>query len=237
MKLFKYLANISSFLNSILGMIAVYYLLTMPGEHRVLVTKIVVLAEIFDALDGRFSRMSTEPNPIGKILDSLSDGITSGLVPFLVAYSLMSGVPSLIAYLSSGFLLFASFYRLIRFTKAPTKNVFQGVPVTLPAVLFISAYAMAWPTGWYIVILCIVSGLLMMSRLPYTSLKGKRDPVEQTAFLLGSLGLALYVLLPPPWFDIFPPIFFWYVIFYYTYGLIHTVYVKKWFFPKYWEDD
>ena len=237
MKLFKHLANLSSFLNSVLGLIAVYYLISMPGEHRILVTKIVIFAEILDALDGRFSRMSTEPNPIGRVLDSISDGVTSGLVPFLAAFSLMGSIPRAFAYLGSGFLLFSAFYRLIRFTRAPTKSLFYGVPVTLPAVLFISAYAMAWPNGWWLFVLCLVSGSLMISTLPYPSLKGNRDPIEQTAFLIGSAGLALYVLVPPPFFNIFPVIFFWYVIFYYTYGLLHALYFKKRFFPKYWKEE
>ncbi len=235
-KLFKHIANVLSIANSALGLLAIYFLVTHPGEHRVLVAKVVILAGIFDALDGRFSRMSTEKNPFGNILDSIADGITFGVVPFLAAYSLMSNVPAYIAYPVVSFFLFCAFYRLIRFTISPTKSYFHGAPTPLPTVLIISAYAMAWPTGWIMTTLAFVSAILMISRLPFPSLKGPRDPVEEVAFLIGSIGLAGYVLIPEPWFWFFPKFFFWYVVFYYTYGMFHTAYVKKRLFSKYWEE-
>ena len=57
----------------------------LDGKWMAAVT-LIVLAAIFDALDGRMARLLKSTSAFGAALDSLSDAVVFGVVPALCLY-------------------------------------------------------------------------------------------------------------------------------------------------------
>jgi len=63
--------------------------LQTPSErwHLLLACGLIPLALVFDVLDGKVARWRHEASPLGRELDSLSDVISFGVAPAVIAYA------------------------------------------------------------------------------------------------------------------------------------------------------
>jgi CDP-diacylglycerol--serine O-phosphatidyltransferase len=184
-------------------------------DHFQLAVIAIIVAAIFDALDGRVARRLGVASQFGAELDSLSDFLCFGVAPALVLYlaSLKDG--GALGWVVTLMFPICSALRLARFntgllsdTPPPawTGSYFTGVPAPagallalIPLVLSFEADA-TWPRHPLvvgIVLLCV--GGLMVSRLPTFSFKKGRVPRHMV--LPGLLGAALVmgVLASSPW--------------------------------------
>jgi CDP-diacylglycerol--serine O-phosphatidyltransferase len=184
-------------------------------EHFQLAVLAIIVAAIFDALDGRVARRLGVTSQFGAELDSLSDFLCFGVAPALVLYlaSLKDG--GALGWVVTLMFPICSALRLARFntgllsdTPPPawTGSYFTGVPAPagallalIPLVLSFEADA-TWPRHPLVVgvvLLCV--GGLMVSRLPTFSFKKGRVP--RHLVLPGLLGVALVmgVLASSPW--------------------------------------
>jgi len=82
----KHVPNFITSLNVLCGSIAVVFILKGMLTTAVL---LILLAAIFDFLDGMSARMLNAYSPMGKELDSLADMISFGLAPGLLMYKLL----------------------------------------------------------------------------------------------------------------------------------------------------
>jgi CDP-diacylglycerol--serine O-phosphatidyltransferase len=184
-------------------------------EHFQLAVLAILVAAIFDALDGRVARRLGVTSQFGAELDSLSDFLCFGVAPALVLYlaSLKDG--GALGWVVTMMFPICSALRLARFntglladTAPPawTGSYFTGVPAPAGALLaliplLVSFEADAtWPRHPLVVgvvLLCV--GGLMVSRLPTFSFKKGRVP--RHLVLPGLLGVALVmgVLASSPW--------------------------------------
>lgn len=87
MVLKKYIPNLLTLLNLLSGTIAVYFAVK---EALVIAAGFVFLGIIFDFFDGFAARMLKVQGELGKQLDSLADVVTSGVVPGIVLFQLIS---------------------------------------------------------------------------------------------------------------------------------------------------
>jgi CDP-diacylglycerol--serine O-phosphatidyltransferase len=87
MALKKYIPNLLTLLNLLSGTVAVYFAVK---EEFILAACFVFLGIFFDFFDGFFARMLKIQGELGKQLDSLADVVTSGVVPGIVLFQLIS---------------------------------------------------------------------------------------------------------------------------------------------------
>jgi len=92
MKPKEQLANFLTLLNLACGVLAIIFLWR---ENLTVAGLLIFLGAAFDALDGLVARALKISSDIGKQLDSLSDMVTFGIVPGLIAYSLLKNPLSL----------------------------------------------------------------------------------------------------------------------------------------------
>jgi len=186
----------------------------LQGEMRLAVIAIIVAA-IFDALDGRVARRLGVTSRFGAELDSLSDFLCFGVSPALVLYlaSLRDGgalgwVVTLMFPICSALRLARFNTALVSDTPPPawTGSYFTGVPAPAGALLALIPLMVsfeieaAWPRHALVVgtVLVIVGGL-MVSRLPTYSFKKGRVPRQFVLPLLLGAALVMGVLASAPW--------------------------------------
>jgi CDP-diacylglycerol--serine O-phosphatidyltransferase len=171
----------------------------------------IILAAVFDFLDGFFARMLKAFSPIGGQLDSLADVVSFGLAPGFMIFSFL-GAASKGTFFEAGFLPYLAFLipvfsalRLAKFNiDTRQSDSFLGLPVPANALFWSALIPAAIPfiNGYEIVICCIFSGLilvfciLMTSEIPMFSLKFKNFSWEhnQWAYLIIGIAVALTVL-------------------------------------------
>ena len=82
----KFIPNFITCLNLFSGILAV--IAAYNGQYQ-LVLLFVILSALFDFLDGFAARALKAYSPMGKELDSLADMVSFGLLPGMVAFSLL----------------------------------------------------------------------------------------------------------------------------------------------------
>jgi CDP-diacylglycerol--serine O-phosphatidyltransferase len=186
----------------------------LQGEMRLAVIAIIVAA-IFDALDGRVARRLGVASRFGAELDSLSDFLCFGVTPALVLYlaSLKDGgalgwVVTLMFPICSALRLARFNTALVSDTPPPvwTGSYFTGVPAPAGALLALIPLMVsfeieaAWPRHALVVGTVLVAvGGLMVSRLPTFSFKKGRVPRHLVLPSLLGAGLVMGVLASAPW--------------------------------------
>jgi CDP-diacylglycerol---serine O-phosphatidyltransferase len=156
-------------------------------NNMLLSCALIVLAAVFDFLDGFVARLLKVSSAIGKELDSLADVTTFGVLPAIIIYQLLlRSIPDLttiwIPYLA--FLIaICSALRLAKFNIDPRQSdSFIGVPTPANALLiaslpFIAEYYPVWEpyiiNTTHLLLLTGVMSFLMVSELPLFSLKFK----------------------------------------------------------------
>jgi CDP-diacylglycerol--serine O-phosphatidyltransferase len=186
----------------------------LQGEFRLAVIAVIVAA-IFDALDGRVARRLGVTSRFGAELDSLSDFLCFGVAPALVLYlaSLKDG--GALGWVATLMFPICSALRLARFntglladTPPPawTGSYFTGVPAPagallalIPLVVSFEAEA-AWPRHPLVVgATLVVVGGLMVSRLPTFSFKKGRVSRHLVLPSLLAAALVMGVIASSPW--------------------------------------
>ncbi len=186
----------------------------LQDQPRLAVIAIIVAA-IFDALDGRVARRLGVTSQFGAELDSLSDFLCFGVTPALVLYiSSLSDVGSL-GWLVTLMFPICSALRLARFNTALLSDVpppawtgsyFTGVPAPAGALLALMPLMVsfeieaAWPRHALVVgtVLVLVGGL-MVSRIPTFSFKKGRVPRHLVLPSLLGAALVMGVIASSPW--------------------------------------
>jgi CDP-diacylglycerol---serine O-phosphatidyltransferase len=202
--------NILTLLALCAGMTAIR--LAVAGKFEAAVTAIII-AGIFDGLDGRIARLLKGQSSFGAQLDSLSDFISFGVAPAVLLY-----LWSVSAIQSLGWavaLLFAvcCALRLARFNtqigaELPpyAYNFFTGVPAPAAAGLVMIPIIAWFETGIALFRSPVLNGLvlaavaaLMVSRVPTYSFKRIHVPREWVLPFLLFVGAMAAFLTTEPW--------------------------------------
>ncbi|MBO6903950.1 MAG: phosphatidylcholine/phosphatidylserine synthase, partial [Parvibaculum sp.] len=176
----------------------------------------IIIASIFDALDGRIARMLQGSTKFGAELDSLTDFVNFGVAPVVVLYLWSLGEIGGIGWIAVlGFAVCCAL-RLARFNVAledPDKpvwagNYFVGVPapaaaglVMLP--LYLSFVGVDWikEVPLLIALHALAIAFLMVSRIPTFSGKrmGMRIRRDMVLPILLLVGMSAAIILSYPW--------------------------------------
>ena len=145
----------------------------------------IFIAMIFDGLDGRVARMTQTQSAFGAEYDSMSDMVSFGMAPALVAYNWALSDLNKLGWLAAFVYVAGAALRLARFnTQIGTadKRFFQGLPSPSAAAI---VAALIWVGEEYqvrdifnqhfvqgmVAFITAFSGLLMVSNFKYNSFK------------------------------------------------------------------
>ena len=174
----------------------------------------IVIAAVFDILDGRVARMLNIASKFGAELDSLSDAISFGVAPGFILYewSLKEnadfGWIAVLVFAVCTALRLARFNTMLEDTSIPlwAKSYFNGVPapagaglVLLPLMMVLAFGSSVTLPSIVLAVWMIIVGGLMVSRMPTLSLKGWRIAPIWVAPVFVVVAGFVAALISYPW--------------------------------------
>lgn len=176
MKISKHIPNFITSLNLFTGTLAVYFAFQQLFEAAAWA---ILIAAVFDFMDGMAARILKAYSPMGKELDSLADLISFGMAPAAIAFEMMQvvGITNFVAYTAFIIPVFSAL-RLAKFNLDERQSSsFLGLPTPAnglfwagAGVFFIEKLS-AYPQ--LILLMVIFLSLLLVTELPMFSLKFK----------------------------------------------------------------
>lgn len=169
----------------------------------------VFCAMVLDSLDGRVARMTNTQSAFGEQMDSLSDMVSFGAAPALIAYVWALTSLGRWGWVAAFVYCACAALRLARFnvnTAVVDKRFFQGLPSPAAAALvagFIWLMTEAGISGeevrWVMFALTLYSGLTMVTNVPFYSFKdlSLKRSVPFAVIVLIALGIAVINIHPP----------------------------------------
>jgi len=168
----------------------------------------ILLAAVFDVLDGKVARLSGATSKFGIQYDSLADLVSFGIAPALLAFSWALREYGKFGWLAAFLFVACGALRLARFNVQSSSGevkYFKGLPIPVAAsmiALTILLYLRLIETGWVkdiiILIMIWVLAFLMVSNIRYFSFKefnlAKRKPFS--IFLFVVLSMIVIVMEP-----------------------------------------
>lgn len=187
-----------------------FYAIVMSMNGRFdLATVGIFAAMILDSLDGRVARMTGTQSAFGEQMDSLSDMVSFGAAPALVAYVWSLSELGRWGWIAAFVYCACAALRLARFnvnTSVVDKRFFQGLPSPAAAALvagFIWLMTEAGLPGkewsWWVFGITLYSGLSMVTNVPYYSFKDLhlKKSVPFAVIVLIALVIAIINIDPP----------------------------------------
>jgi len=168
---------------------------------------LIIIAAIFDALDGAVARLTKSSSELGVELDSLSDIVSFGAAPAILLYQSHLYTYDTAGVLLAALLLLAGGFRLARFNVQLVgfeKSFFKGLPIPI-AALTISSFILNYynmPGGFVpssaeiIIPLVVVLSILMVSKIKYDTIpKPSRENFKQKPYQFIFIFLAIIATL------------------------------------------
>jgi CDP-diacylglycerol--serine O-phosphatidyltransferase len=168
----------------------------------------ILLAAVFDVLDGKVARLSGATSKFGIQYDSLADLVSFGIAPALLAFSWALRPYGRFGWLAAFLFVACGALRLARFnvqTSSGEVKYFKGLPIPAAAsmiALTIMLYLRLIETGWVkdivILVMIYILAFLMVSNIRYFSFKelglAKRKPFSTFMFVV--LSMIVIVMEP-----------------------------------------
>jgi CDP-diacylglycerol---serine O-phosphatidyltransferase len=191
----KHIPNLITCLNLAAGFISIILII---NGNAVTASWLILLAMLFDFLDGFSARLLNEYSEMGKELDSLADVVSFGIAPGLIIYSLMINIintessffflnyhkiATAIIILISSFMAVCGALRLAKFNIDTEQSTsFKGLPIPANALGVISIVLSAnfsqselllriTKSPVILILISLSLSVLMISRLNLISLK------------------------------------------------------------------
>lgn len=171
------LPNLLTTMNMFFGFFAIIY--SINGNFKWAAYAIVVAA-VFDTLDGRVARATHSTSRFGAEYDSLSDLVSFGLAPGLLLFLWSLEPFGRVGWLASFFYVACGALRLARFnvqSGSVEKAYFQGLPIPMAAgivassVLAFEDLEMDAARSWALLTMTFLLGFVMVSNFRYRSFK------------------------------------------------------------------
>ncbi len=170
---------------------------------------LIILAAIFDSLDGVMARLTKSSSEFGVELDSLSDLVSFGVAPSFMMYKVGLHALGPIGTLASAMVMVFGGLRLARFNVQLVgfdKDHFKGLPIPSSAITISSFILLFYDrsVGWlspdaapFLPALAVALSLLMVSTVRYDTLpKFSRRAIRShpLKFAVFSVGVVITVV-------------------------------------------
>lgn len=237
--------NVFTALNFLCGFLAIIYIANAAPKAEASLIEVsdiaiftkaawfIVIASVFDALDGKIARMTKSYSEFGIEFDSLADIVSFGAAPAVLIYKVyfhsLGDIGKLISFLP---LLFGGI-RLARFNiqiSSFEKSDFVGMPIPASAVSLASFVVFSFEFNNYAALhskffipLVVLMSFLMVSTIGYDTMprfsfrRGKWNVFKLLYFLIAIIMIAIFkeiVLFPFVMSYILYGIFHWFVSFF-----------------------
>ncbi len=207
-----------------------YSVISTLHGHYELAAVMILVAHLFDGLDGRVARITRTTSRFGVEYDSLADLVAFGVAPGVLVYMWALTPWGTWGWLAASLYVTCGALRLARFNvqvDSVEKRAFVGLPIPAAAdmvaatVLLYYFFGGEGATHKHIIVLFLVYTLaaLMVSSTPYYSFKDihwrRRQPFWMLIVLIVALklligqpqimlfsGIALYLASGPVWWGI-----------------------------------
>jgi CDP-diacylglycerol---serine O-phosphatidyltransferase len=169
----------------------------------------VFCAMVLDSLDGRVARMTNTQSAFGEQMDSLSDMVSFGAAPALIAYTWSLKDLGRWGWIAAFVYCSCAALRLARFnvnTGVVDKSYFQGLPSPAAAALVAGFIWLMNDLGfkgfqldWVMFAVALYAGLTMVTNVPFYSFKDVRmkQSVPFIVIVAIALGIAVITIRPP----------------------------------------
>lgn len=192
----------------------------------------ILLAGIFDTLDGRVARLTKAESEFGIEYDSLVDLASFGLAPGILVYTWGLQNVGRFGWLAP-FLFFAcGALRLARFNVQHDNvenSFFQGLPIPTAAYVLASFtlfhhhfFSLSVPAPLFLSLVTILLSCLMVSTINYRSMKSLEIKGKHSFFALVLVVLSIFVIATEPEITIFVL-----VLAYVSSGLLEEIFTQK----------
>jgi len=166
----------------------------------------ILLASVFDALDGKVARLSGSTSKFGVQYDSLADLVSFGMAPAVLAFSWALRPYGRFGWLAAFLFVVCGALRLARFNvmaAAGDTKYFKGLPIpaaasviALTILVYLRLIETAWVKDIVILVMIYVLAFLMVSNIRYSSFKelnlAKRKPFSIFIFVVLTLVVIVY---------------------------------------------
>ncbi len=202
--IFKLFPSVITLATLFFGTLAVYNSMMMHWEKA---CTFIIIAAIFDVLDGRFARILNAQSDFGANLDSLCDFANYTIFPSIIIYNWSLWNHGLTGWSAVMVSSLCGAIRLARFNVSdsavshPIKKLFfTGVPspaagilILLPLLISISfdIPKIQYPPFLFYEIYIVIISILMITTIPTLSLKYLKMPRKYAPFALFGVGFIL----------------------------------------------
>lgn len=209
----KIAPNIVTMLALCAGVTSIRYSIQQDWAKAVIY---IIIAAVFDGLDGRVARFLKGSTKFGAELDSLSDFVSFGVAPAILMYQWsLNGLPKF-GWFFCLMMVIGQAMRLARFNTMLEEepqpeywhNFFVGVPAPAAAAIAIMPCMISFDfpeLGWLVrshvfcaVLLCLVT-FLMVSRIPTISTKRMKVPSYLVMPMMLVVVLFASFVITQPW--------------------------------------
>ena len=175
---FLAIPDVISILNLVFGFLAI---LMVMSNHLTYASLCILVAVVFDSVDGWVSRKLNRDDPFGfgKNIDSLADIVSFGVAPSLILFKIGLGISDWVAYLVAIvaiFTLVCGILRLTRYNVISDRinyHGFVGFPIPGTAILLATYYLSGLFNVVVASILMLFAGYLMISTIRYPKFENK----------------------------------------------------------------
>ncbi len=220
--------NFFTILNMFSGFMSI---LSSADQNFTSAAWLVLLAAIFDTLDGIMARLTRSSSEFGVELDSLSDLVSFGVAPAFMVYKIGLHTLGPIGTLSSAMLMVFGGLRLARFNVQLVgfdKDYFRGLPIPSSAIVISSFVLLYYDKTFgrlnqdaspFLPFIAIALSLLMVSTVRYDTIPkfSKRAiRVHRLKFLVFMIGIVIAIVT-------LGKALFWLFVLYIVGGLIRWI--------------
>ena len=182
--------------------------MAMNGQFGLATTGIFA-AMVLDSLDGRVARLTNTQSAFGEQMDSLSDMVSFGAAPALVAYIWSLNGLGRWGWIAAFVYCSCAALRLARFnvnTGVVDKRFFQGLPSPAAAALVAGFIWLSTEAGssaadlrWWVFGITLYAGLTMVTNVPFYSFKELhlKKSVPFAVIVMIALVIAIINIHPP----------------------------------------
>ncbi len=173
----KLLPSLFTLGNVLCGFLAIINVIEGSRASMISAAWWIIIAGIFDALDGKVARITGSSSEFGVEFDSIADVISFGVAPAVLIFNYILHEAGKPGYFFAFCFLAAGAIRLARFNISATtgkKNFFTGMPIPAGAGI-IATYVLFTENVWgglanldFVIALTIFSSLAMVSRFRYS---------------------------------------------------------------------
>ena len=199
----KFIPSLFTILNAFCGFL---YVINSANHEYETAAVFIIIATLFDAVDGLAARLTKSSSEFGVELDSLSDVISFGLAPSFLIYGIyLNELGDIGVVISSLIMVFAAI-RLARFNVQLVgfdKDKFNGLPAPMAAMTIVT-YILFYhdkifslsSSKNFLFVLSIILPVLMVSRIKYESLpKPSLFAIKKNPIIFVILLIAVIITL------------------------------------------